>query len=151
MAFRGSCSSAMRSRMGQAGRHSWPYLVSPSHAAVDYSDMATLTRRRLLAMLGAGGGLLGLGYVLRSIVVDARLKPANAGPGFGGATGMDMSMYMEMFSRHNEIRRTVEEIPGDVRTTTESDSPDLAALLLCCTNMCRARIPISTRVAKSCA
>ena len=38
-------------------------------------------------------------------------------------------MYMEMFSRHNEIRRSVEEIPGGVRTTTESDSPDLAALL----------------------
>jgi hypothetical protein len=31
--------------------------------------------------------------------------------------------------RHNEIRRTVEEIPSGVRTTTESDSPDLAALL----------------------
>jgi hypothetical protein len=49
--------------------------------------------------------------------------------GFGGATSMDMSMYMEMFSRHNEIRRSVEEIPGGVRTTTESDSPDLADLL----------------------
>ena len=38
-------------------------------------------------------------------------------------------MYMEMFSRHSEIRRNVEEISGGVRTTTESDSPDLAALL----------------------
>jgi hypothetical protein len=88
----------------------------------------------MLAMLSAGGGLLVLGYALRGIVVDAWLKPmssgvANAGPGFGGATGMDMSMYMEMFTRHNEIRRSVEEIPGGVRTTTESDSADLAALL----------------------
>ena len=40
-----------------------------------------------------------------------------------------MGVYMEMFMRHNEIRRTVEEIPGGVRTTTESDSPDLATLL----------------------
>ena len=40
-----------------------------------------------------------------------------------------MRMYMEMFVRHNEIRRTVEEIPGGVRTTTESASPYLAALL----------------------
>ena len=110
------------------------FLVSPSHAAVDYSDMATLTRRRLLAMLGAGGGLLGLGYALRSIVSEAWLNPmssgiANAGPGFGGATDMDISMYMEMFMRHNEIRRSVEEIPAGVRTTTGSDSPDLADLL----------------------
>ena len=88
----------------------------------------------MLAVLGAGGGLLAVGYALRGIVVGAWLEPmssgiAHAGPGFGGATGMDMSMYMEMFSRHNEIRRSVEEIPGGVRTTTESDSPDLAALL----------------------
>lgn len=96
--------------------------------------MASLTRRQVLAMLGVGGGLVGLGYAMRSIVSDAWLNPtssgiANASPGFGGTTGMDMSMYMEMFMRHNEIRRTVEEIPGGVRTTTESDSPDLAALL----------------------
>ncbi len=86
-------------------------------------------------MLGACGGLLGLGYALRSIIGEPRLNSmsnwvAHAdGPAFGGATSMDMSMYMEMFMRHNEIRRTVEEIPGGVRTTTESDSPDLAALL----------------------
>ena len=110
-------------------------LMSPSHAAVDHSDMAPLTRRQMLAMLGAGGGLLAMGYALRGIIGAPRLNPlsnrvAHAdGPGFGGATSMDMSMYMEMFSRRNEIRRNVEEIPGGVRTTTESDSPDLAALL----------------------
>ena len=97
--------------------------------------MALLTRRQVLAMLGAGGGLLAMGYALRGIIGVPGLNPlsnmvAHAdGPGFGGATSMDMSMYMEMFSRHKEIRRNVEEIPGGVRTTTESDSPDLAALL----------------------
>jgi hypothetical protein len=97
--------------------------------------MATSSRRQVLAMLGAGGVLLGLGYALRSIIGEPRLNPLSNGvahadgPGFGGATSMDMSMYMEMFMRHNEIRRTVEEIPGGARTTTESDSPDLAALL----------------------
>ncbi len=45
----------------------------------------------------------------------------------GSATSADMNMYMEMFNRHSEIRRTVEQIPGDVRTTTESDAPELAA------------------------
>jgi hypothetical protein len=36
---------------------------------------------------------------------------------------------MDMFSRHTEINRAVEEIPGGVRTTTESNSSDLAAQL----------------------
>jgi hypothetical protein len=41
----------------------------------------------------------------------------------------DMRLYMDMFARHQEISRTVEEIPGGVRTTTQSNSPDLAAQL----------------------
>ena len=36
---------------------------------------------------------------------------------------------MDMFMRHREINRVVEDIPGGVRTTTESISPDLAAQL----------------------
>ena len=46
-----------------------------------------------------------------------------------GATPADMSLYMEMFKRHSEIARTVEEIPGGIRTTTQSNSPDLVAQL----------------------
>ncbi len=41
----------------------------------------------------------------------------------------DMQLYMAMFARHNEISRTVEEIPGGVRTMTESNSPDLVVQL----------------------
>lgn len=85
--------------------------------------MAKVTRRAALAMLGAGGGLLGLGYILRGIVGT---PPSHAGPGM---SGVEMSTYMEMFNRHSELRRVVDEIPGGVRTITESDSPDLAALL----------------------
>lgn len=40
-----------------------------------------------------------------------------------------MRRYVEMFNRHSEISRTVEEIPGGVRTTTESNAADLAAQL----------------------
>jgi DNA-binding transcriptional MocR family regulator len=36
---------------------------------------------------------------------------------------------MEMFNRHNEMNRVVEEIPGGVRTTTESNAPELVAQL----------------------
>ncbi|WP_284235992.1 hypothetical protein [Mycobacterium antarcticum] len=88
--------------------------------------MATLTRRAALSVLAGGAGLLGLGYVLRSIV---EVPMSHAGPGFGGVNGMDMSKYMNMFIRHGELRRSVEDIPGGVRTTTESDSPDLVAEL----------------------
>jgi hypothetical protein len=47
----------------------------------------------------------------------------------GSATRADMSTYMDMFNRHHEITRVVREIPGGVRTTTESDAPDLVAKL----------------------
>ncbi len=47
----------------------------------------------------------------------------------GSATQADMSSYMKLFDRHRELRRTVDEIDGGVRTTTESDTPDLIALL----------------------
>lgn len=95
--------------------------------------MAKLSRRAALATLGAAGGLLGVGYVLRSVIGELGLSPvpdgvARAeGPGMMG--GAEMSTYMNMFNRHNEISRTVEEIPGGVRTTTESDAPELAAQL----------------------
>jgi hypothetical protein len=90
--------------------------------------MTKISRRAALAMLATGGGLLGLGYVLRSIIVD---EPSSnrAGPGMMGIDSRDMRTYMEMFNRHSEIRRGVEDIPGGVRTTTESDSPDLVAKL----------------------
>ena len=96
-------------------------------------EMAKLSRRAVLTMLGAGGGLLGLGYAARSLMGELGLSPLSngiaraEGPGMMG--GAEMSTYMEMFNRHNEIRRTVEEIPGGVRTTTESDAPELVAQL----------------------
>jgi len=84
----------------------------------------TITRRVALAALGtlAAGSVVGLGYLLRSISYSPGVRLAN-GPGGGGMMGVgpaDMSLYMDMFSRHTEINRTVEESPGGVRTTTES-------------------------------
>jgi hypothetical protein len=96
-------------------------------------DMAKLTRRAALTTLGTASGLLGIGYVLRNVIGELGLSPVSDGvaradgPGMMG--GAEMSTYMNMFNRHNEISRTVEEIPGGVRTTTESDAPELAAQL----------------------
>ena len=98
-------------------------------------SMTGITRRAALGLLGAGGAVLGLGlaggYLLRDV-----LKSIGGGGMMGSGSGMmgsatqaDMSSYMELFDRHTELRRTVETIDGGVRTTTESDAPDLVALL----------------------
>ena len=97
--------------------------------------MAKMTRRAALALLGTGGGLVGVAYALRGTIGAPRTGPTpgiadSAGPPMmGAASSMDMSTYMDMFARHTELRRRVEDIPGGVRTTTESDSPDLVAQL----------------------
>lgn len=98
--------------------------------------MTRITRRAALGALFAGGGLLGLGlagsYLLRAV---ARFVGPPAGSGMmkggmmGSATSADMRTYMDLFNRHTELRRTVVEIPGGIRTTTESDAPDLVAQL----------------------
>ncbi|WP_110883853.1 hypothetical protein [Mycolicibacterium wolinskyi] len=102
--------------------------------------MARFTRRTALTAAGVGA-LVGVGYALSRAVDPGppaiRLTDdGNGGDGgmmgpgmMGGATQADMGIYMEMFRRHNEIRRVVEEIPGGVRTTTESDAPELVAQL----------------------
>jgi len=47
----------------------------------------------------------------------------------GSATAADVHLYNDLFNRHSELRRTVDQIPGGVRTITESESPDLVAQL----------------------
>jgi len=104
--------------------------------------MKQLSRRAAIQILAAGGGLLGLGlvggYALRDLVRSAHGPiPAGSDPGspgmpppmMGNATAADLSTYMNLFSRHTELRRIVEPIPGGVRTITESDDPHLAAQL----------------------
>lgn len=112
--------------------------------------MARLTRRAALATLGGlgAGSILGLRFVHRGIFEP----PSTAirltdGGGFGGAGPMDMSRYMEMFMRHSEINRRVEDIPGGVRTTTESSSADLAAQLQAHVSSMYAHLDQGTEVA----
>jgi hypothetical protein len=86
-----------------------------------------MTRRELLRLIGAGGSMLGLGVAAGC----GRSRSGNmmGGRMMGAATAGDMSTYMELFARHGELRRTVEEIPGGVRTVTESTAPELVAQL----------------------
>lgn len=103
--------------------------------------MTRITRRAALGLLAGGGALVALGaaggYLLRDALnfLSRRIKQGSGGNGMmndgmmGSATAADMNTYMELFDRHKELRRTVEEIPGGVRTTTESDVPDVVAQL----------------------
>ena len=95
--------------------------------------MTGITRRAALGLLAAGGALLALGLAGGNLLRDA-LKSMGGGGMMGSgmmgsATHADMSSYMKLFDRHTELRRTVETIDGGVRTTTESDAPELIALL----------------------
>jgi len=88
-----------------------------------------------LGFVAAGGALLAIGaagdYLLRSVLRLAGSRPGGmmSGGMMGSATSADMTMYMDLFNRHTQLRRAVEEIPGGVRTTTESDAPDLVTQL----------------------
>lgn len=92
--------------------------------------MAVMSRRVALAGFGASGGAVMLGFALRAFVrwplPDIRLADHDGCMGVGHA---DMMRYAEMFRRHGEITRTVDDIPGGVRTTTQSNAADLVAQL----------------------
>jgi len=98
--------------------------------------MSTLSRRAVLRILAAGGGLVGLGitgsYLLRQSDGKPRTRvPGGTGavPAMMGATAVDMSTYTDLFSRHTELRRTVQLVPGGVQTITEADAADLTGQL----------------------
>ncbi len=67
--------------------------------------MTEMTRRAGLAMLATGGGLVGLGYTLHTVV---DMPVSRAGREFGSVNSMDMGKYINMFMRHTELRRDVE-------------------------------------------
>ena len=104
------------------------------HSSKGPRELTTITRRTVLGILAAGAGLIGLGAAgILALFSCGTNRAANSGGMMGGMMGnvssADMNIYMDMFNRHTELKRTVEQIPGGVRTTTESDSPDLVAQL----------------------
>jgi hypothetical protein len=102
-------------------------------------------------------GLTGAGVIG---VATALAEPAGGPPGRGGmcggrgmgpggGRGGDMMQIHALFARRNQIRRTVTQIPGGVRATTESDDPAVAAQLRDHVQSMYARLrdarPINTR------
>jgi hypothetical protein len=47
----------------------------------------------------------------------------------GSADSQDMQVYMQMFTHHQEIHRSVQRLKNGVRTVTESTNPHIVALL----------------------
>lgn len=97
--------------------------------------MTTMTRRHVLKWVAVASGVAAAGVASGTLLIEL-IKSATAttpsqpsgGMGMmGSASSADMSSYMDLFNRHDEITRSVAAIPGGIRTTTESDAPDLAA------------------------
>ena len=88
--------------------------------------MSPMTRREALRAIAAAAGLFGVGVAAGC---GGRRSGGMMDGAMMGASGADMSTYMELFDRHTELRRTVEVIPGGVRTLTESDAPELVSQL----------------------
>jgi hypothetical protein len=88
-----------------------------------------------LAALVAGLAMTGVVGVATAVLAH----PAGGPPGRGGMCGGgmgpggdhrgDMMGIHALFARRDAIRRTVTQIPGGVRATTESDDPAVAAQL----------------------
>lgn len=78
------------------------------------------------------GGVTGVGGLVVTLP-SAFPRPTRGGSGgmmgrcggMGDSTMADMSLYGDLFSPHPQLRRTVLEIPDGVRTTTESDHPQI--------------------------
>jgi len=84
---------------------------------------------RTVASFGVAGiAAAAAGGAARASALGKLLLPKLRNGGMMG-TRADMSAYMELFDRHRELRRTVNVVPGGVRTLTESDAPELVAQL----------------------
>lgn len=49
--------------------------------------------------------------------------------GQGMMGGGDMRSIRELLASHNQIKRTVQDIPGGIRSVTESDNPQVVSLI----------------------
>ena len=123
--------------------------------------MASMSRRAVLATLGAGGVALALGYVIRGFGQpappiefadgggdDGMLGSGMMGSGMMGNVGpADMRLYMDMFNRHNEISQRGR---GDARRGPHDHAIQFTRVWPHNSRpMCRACTPVSIRTPRS--
>ncbi len=74
--------------------------------------------------------VLALGLVLLAPkLVTGQTKVAQGMMGGGMMGGGDMGTIRQLFANHNQVHRTVKEIPGGIRAVTESNNPQVSALI----------------------
>jgi hypothetical protein len=59
----------------------------------------------------------------------AKMDPADAAQRGPNGIGDARDVFHELLAQHDKIKRTVEDIPGGVRTVTTSDDPEIAGLI----------------------
>ncbi len=86
------------------------------------------TSRPGLAMMG--GNMMDNG-MMGDCMMDGGMMDGGMMDGgmMGGGMMEDMQVVRQLFAHHDQIRRSTEEIPGGVQTLTESDNPDVTALI----------------------
>lgn len=72
---------------------------------------------------------LGLVLLVPKLVTSHQTKVAQGMMGGGMMGGGDMGTIRQLFANHDQVHRTVKEIPGGIRAVTESDNPQISALI----------------------
>ncbi|MCU0515315.1 MAG: hypothetical protein MUC60_00360 [Oscillatoria sp. Prado101] len=99
----------------------WTVLFALTLGLIFLTPKLATSQQTQIAQGMSGGGMCGQGMMGGGMMGGGMMG--------GGMMGGDMGIIHQMFANHNQIRRTVEEIPGGIRSTTESDSPEIAALI----------------------
>lgn len=99
--------------------------------------MAAMHRRSLLEAALAAAAALASFFIVRSSRAQGMMRGMGGmmGGGMGGMMGGmggmmgPMRTGMQLFRHHSEIHRNVTVLPDGVRAVTESDNPEVAALI----------------------
>src|SRR5712692_1350818 len=92
--------------------------------------MPTLHRRSLFQVALAAAGAIANVFITRAGRAQGMMGGMGGmmGGGMGGMMG-PMRTGMQLFRHHSEIHRNVTFLPNGVRAVTESDNPNVAALI----------------------
>jgi hypothetical protein len=71
----------------------------------------------------------GMGMIGAGMMHGGMMAPAMMGMASDPATMEQLRVIHALFINHDRIRRTVTNLPNGIRTSTESDDPQIAALL----------------------